>query len=208
MTLQLVKGEAGFFEGAVLFHEFMQKSVEEQAALAKKHLDDEQRQKLKEAERKEEEAKREEARAKRDASEQKKLQKAAYVAAQRWGVEATGDLENESDGEEIMAEPSRAKRNPFAWHRKETRDSGPDTMVVEFGDSNSQKHSKKAGAGKKSGVKSGGQEKGRADKGKGSKRMGVMDKFRASKKSFGEKNVPTSRKGRGRARSAAKQEQD
>ncbi|CAD7972671.1 unnamed protein product [Amoebophrya sp. A25] len=218
MTLQLQKGEEGFFEGSILFHEFVKKSAEEQAVIAKRLLDTQKRKDLKEAAIAETEAKKEEMRKKREAFENKKLEK---VAKRIGGDDDEEEDEENEDAEDAGDKKTAAKRqkfNPFSFARKKSKGDRDDN-TVEFGSnaaagggasssagaagggsSSGTKPTKKSGGGKARTTSAGSGKKGSSGaggKGKGKgKKTSVMDKFK--KATGGDSSAGGGKKGGGK----------
>ncbi|CAD7944865.1 unnamed protein product [Amoebophrya sp. A120] len=136
MTLKLLKGETGFYEGSILFQEFLQKTAREQAQVAKRMLDAEKQKTLKQEKLEADQQHREQLRAKREQFEQRKQDR----VVKRIG----GEEEDEEDDDVDMIEgadvdgtratssasttngskntTSRAKFNPFSWSRKNKKE--------------------------------------------------------------------------------------
>eukprot|EP00392_Amoebophrya_sp_AT5.2_P006069 g6079.t1 len=181
MTLQLLKGEEGFYEGAILFHEFVEKSAHEQAVLAKRLLDEQKKKDVKLQELEKDEQHRAEMKRKRQAFEEKKQAKVAERIGGAGDEDYSEEEEEVAGAEDANATHPRTKFNPFAWHRKKKgAESGAGTAgaekTVEISGGASSRTSA-AAAGAKANPKT----KGAGGKGnKKNVKAGVMEKFNKS----------------------------
>jgi len=187
IELQLVKGEEGVLNGAVLFHRYLTRTPTEQEVLEQRAR---QRRKLKERnQRLDQEARAHNAKLKK---KRKDKQEAAERASKIAAGATAEDLENDERDKEKDSGPAKKKGrfHPFAFKSKAGGD--PSQKTVEIDDKPSKNKSRRGGRRQKAG---GGDDSGRAkgkgggkggkQRGKGGKGTGsqkVLDRFHGAQK--------------------------
>ena len=204
MKLQLVKGEEGLYEGAILFHKFIEKTAEEQELLARRALERQMRDAHKEEEEEEEMEKVAGIKERTEANAERKLNRQLSekgLLDDEDCDEGDDDEDEEEKGEEDVAmgderEDALPAEHRITFNQPTMADNEDDDIsgfgsnmggkndmsgTVEFTDSNTQKKKLKEQADKKAGKNKFAKKK-KGAKGGGKGKMNVMDKFKKSVK--------------------------